>query len=75
MKIVVSRPVRRQHEEGGKVKTWIENEDVEFILPKECNKILKPVFSDLYYDFNVKEENGTIPFVLIPHTDINQNKE
>ena len=40
------------------------------MLEKEHNKMFKPVFSDLYYDFDAKEENGIITFVLTPRPDI-----
>ena len=75
MKIVVSRPVRRRYKEDGKVKTNTEYVDIEFIMPKEYEKILDPVFSDLYYDYKLKEENGIITFVLTPRPDINPNCE
>ena len=43
---------------------------MEFIFDKKYNKMFKPVFSDLYYDFDAVEMNGIITFVLTPRPDI-----
>ena len=75
MKIVLSRPVRRRFEGNGNVKPGTEYVDVEFNLPKEYDKILNPVFSDLYYDYDLREENGVISFVLTSRPQIHPNKE
>ena len=47
---------------------------MEFIFGKEYNKMFNPVFSELYYDFDAKEENGIITFVLTPRPDIKPTK-
>lgn len=47
---------------------------MEFIFDKEYNKIFNPVFSELRYDFDAKEENGIITFVLTPRPDIKPTK-
>lgn len=47
---------------------------MEFIFDKEYNKIFNPVFGELRYDFDAKEENGIITFVLTPRPDIKPTK-
>lgn len=70
MKVIISRPIRQRTTKDGKVRTWTSYEDVEFIFDKEYNKVFNPVFGDVRYDFDAKEENGIITFVLTPRSDI-----
>ncbi len=49
-----------------KNKEWLSQlEDIEFVFPKEYNKILDPVFKQ-DFDFEAKSEKGVLTFTLTP---------
>jgi hypothetical protein len=63
----VERTVRRPLKIKG-VSTgepFSQLEDVEFVFPKEYNKMLRPIFYQ-DFDFDAKEENGVLTFILTP---------
>jgi hypothetical protein len=51
---------------GKHSKEWFTQlEDIEFALPKECNKMISPIFTE-NFDFDIKSENGVLTFTLTP---------
>ncbi len=62
--LIIRRTVRKPVVEGK--KEWFSQlEDIEFVFPREYNKILSPVFCGRY-DFDVKSDNGVLTFTLTP---------
>jgi len=59
----VRRPLKIKGVNTG--KPFSQLEDIEFVFPKEYNKMLKPVFYE-DFDFDAKVENGMITLVLTP---------
>ncbi len=59
----VRRPVKVEGEEARKLYSQLE--DVEFVFPKEYNKMLRPIFSN-DFDYEAREENGSLTFILTP---------
>ena len=65
--LILRRTVRRQLKVKGKEagRPCSQLEDIEFVFPKEYNKMLKPVFQG-NYNYEAKEENGSLTFILTP---------
>lgn len=65
--LILRRTVRRQLKAKGVEtgKPCSQLEDIEFVFPKEYNKILKPVFYG-NYNYEAREENGSLTFILTP---------
>jgi hypothetical protein len=65
--LILRRTVRRQLKVKGEGtgKPCSQLEDIEFVFPKEYNKILKPVFCG-NYNYYAREENGSLAFILTP---------
>jgi hypothetical protein len=61
----VRRTVRKPVSEANKKEWFSQLEDIEFVFPKEYNKILSPVFSQ-DFDFDARSDNGEITFTLRP---------
>ena len=59
----VRRPLKVEGEEAGKLYSQLE--DVEFVFPKEYNKMLRPIFNK-DFDYEAREENGSLTFILTP---------
>jgi hypothetical protein len=57
--------VRRSIEGGGKKKWSNQIEAMEFVFPKKFSKMLRPIFFQ-DFDWDAKEENGTITFIFAP---------
>jgi len=63
--LIVRRSVRKPVAGAGKKEWFNQLEDIEFVFPKEYNKILSPVFSQ-DFDFDAKSANGVLTFTLTP---------
>jgi hypothetical protein len=61
----VRRTVRKPVSEANKNEWFSQLEDIEFVFPKEYNKILSPVFSE-DFDFDLRTDNGVLTFTLTP---------
>jgi len=61
----VRRTVRKPVSEANKKEWFSQLEDIEFVFPKEYNKILSPVFSE-DFDFDARSDNGVLTFTLTP---------
>jgi len=61
----VRRTVRKPVSEVSKKEWFSQLEDIEFVFPKEYNKILSPVFSE-DFDFAARSDNGVLTFTLTP---------
>ena len=59
------RTVRKPVSEASKKEWFSQLEDIEFVFPKEYNKILSPVFNQ-DFDFALKNDNGVLIFTLTP---------
>ena len=59
----VRRPLKVKGEDSG--KPYSQEEDVEFVFPKEYNKMLRPIFYG-DFDYEAREENGSLTFILTP---------
>jgi hypothetical protein len=59
----VRRPLKVKGEYSG--KPYSQEEDVEFVFPKEYNKMLRPIFYK-DFDYEAREENGCLTFILTP---------
>ena len=59
------RTVRKPVSEVSKKEWFSQLEDIEFVFPKEYNKILSPVFTE-DFDFDARSDNGEITFTLRP---------
>lgn len=59
----VRRPLKVEGEDFG--KPYSQEEDVEFVFPKEYNKMLRPIFYK-DFDYEAREENGSLTFILTP---------
>jgi hypothetical protein len=59
------RSVRKPLKGSTTNERFSQLEDIEFVFPKEYNKILSPVFSQ-DFDFEAKSENGVLKFILTP---------
>jgi hypothetical protein len=69
----VERTVRRPTE-GVDKKLFSSLEAIEFVFSKEYSKMLRPIFTQ-DYDYDVKEENGTITFILTPKSSNQTSKK
>jgi hypothetical protein len=61
----VRRTVRKPVSEASNKEWFSQLEDIEFVLPKEYNKILSPVFAQ-DYDFDIRTDKGVLTFTLTP---------
>ena len=59
----IRRPLKVEGEDSG--KPYSQEEDVEFVFPKEYNKMLRPIFYR-DFDYEAREENGSLTFILTP---------
>ena len=59
------RTVRKPVSEANKKEWFSQLEDIEFVFPKEYNKILRPVFNQ-DFDFDLRTDNGVLTFTLTP---------
>jgi hypothetical protein len=59
----VRRPLKVKGGDAG--KPFSQEEDVEFVFPKEYNKMLRPIFYG-DFDYEAREENGSLTFILTP---------
>jgi hypothetical protein len=59
------RTVRKPVSEANKKEWFSQLEDIEFVFPKEYNKILSPVFNQ-DFDFDLRTDNGVLTFTLTP---------
>jgi hypothetical protein len=63
--LIVRRTVRKPVSEANKNEWFSQLEDIEFVFPKEYNKILSPVFKQ-DFDFDLRDDNGVLTFTLTP---------
>lgn len=63
--LIVRRSVRKPVAGASKKEWFNQFEDIEFVFPKEYNRILSPVFSQ-DFNFDAKSENGVLTFTLTP---------
>jgi hypothetical protein len=65
--LILRRTVRRQLKVKGEEnsKPCSQLEDVEFVFPKEYNRMLRPIFCG-NYDYEAHEKNGSLTFILTP---------
>ena len=63
--MIVRRTIRKPVSEANKKEWFSQLEDIEFVFPKEYNKILSPVFNQ-DFDFDLRTNNGVLTFTLTP---------
>ena len=59
------RTIRKPVSEANKKEWFSQLEDIEFVFPKEYNKILSPVFNQ-DFDFDLRTDKGVLTFTLTP---------
>lgn len=63
--LIVRRTVRKPLKGAKTNERFSQLEDIEFVFPKEYNKMLSPIFTQ-DFDFEAKSENGVLTFILTP---------